>query len=329
MELDIDFTLLPSGEEGQARYGERWEQVCREAIDAAETTLFGSTSGKTPALRYLRWGRNTFANVRPVSYLPGAASPLRNPEGIDFVIVRENSEDLYSGVEGELEALAPLSLISRLTGQPIPASGGRFAIKVITEEASRRIVEFAFALAERRSESLGRAAKVTASAKYNMLPRTDGLFREVAHQVAALHPEVNFEEFIVDDLARRIVAEPQKLDVVVMPNLYGDVLSDEASALIGGLGMSPSGCYGSDFAYFEPVHGTAPDIVGTGRINPTATLLSAAMMLDHLGMAEDGARLRTAVAATYAEGSRLTFDQGGRSTSSEFCAAVIEALSST
>ncbi len=326
MEMDIDFTVLPSGEGGQAAYAGQWFDVCKEAIDATETTLFGSTSGKTPALQYLRWGKDTYANVRPVRYMPGAASPLKRPEGIDFVIIRENSEDLYSGVEGDLEALGSLGFTSRLTREPMPTAGGRFAIKVITEAASRRVVEFAFELARKRQEKLGRRGKVTAACKYNMLPRTDGLFREVARQVAAENPEIPFEDFIVDDFARRIVAEPHRLDVVVMPNLYGDILSDEASALVGGLGVSPSACYGADFAYFEPVHGTAPDITGTGRINPTATLLSAAMMLEHLGLTEEAARLTAAVEAVYAEGRILTPDQGGAATATEFCTAVARAL---
>ncbi len=326
MELDIDYTVLPAGEEGQAAHGHGWYDFCKQAIDATETTLFGSTSGKTPALGYLRYGKDTYANVRPVKYLPGALSPLKHPEGIDFVIVREGSEDLYSGVEGELETLAPLGFINRLTRRPMPASGGLFAIKVITEAASRRVVEFAFRLAKEREEQLGRPAKVTAACKYNMLLRTDGLFREVAHDVASKHPEIAFDDYIVDDFARRIVAEPHNLDVVVMPNLYGDILSDEASALIGGLGLSPSGCYGDDFAYFEPVHGTAPDILGTGKINPTATLLSAAMMLEHLGMAPEATRLRDAITAVYAKGDHLTPDQGGSATATEFCAAVMDAL---
>jgi isocitrate/isopropylmalate dehydrogenase len=325
MELDVDYLELPSGEEGTAEHGDRWGDVCREAIDATETTLFGSTSGKTPALGYLRWTKNAYANLRPVRYLPGALSPLREPEGIDFIVVRENMEDLYAGVEGDLETLEPLGFTSRLTQSPIPTSGGRFALKVITEEASRRIVEFAFDLARRRAEQ-GHPGKVTASCKYNMLPQTDGLFRRVAREVADENPDVEFEDYIIDDFARRIVANPHDLDVVVLPNLYGDILSDEAAALVGGLGVAPSACYASDFAYFEPVHGTAPDILGTHTINPTATLLSAKMMLEHLEFGEAAEQLDQAIAAVYAEGSTLTPDQGGSATSDEFCDAVMRRL---
>ncbi|HXH21934.1 MAG TPA: isocitrate/isopropylmalate family dehydrogenase [Dehalococcoidia bacterium] len=325
MELDIEYVELPSGEEGQARHGERWAQVCREAIDSCDTTLFGSTSGKTPALGYLRWQKGTYANLRPVKYIAGAKSPLAHPEGIDFVIVRENMEDMYVGVEGELDVLKPLGLVNRLTRRPIPEEGGRFALKVITEENTRRIAEFACRLALRRKAE-GKPGRLTVACKYNMLPQSDGLFRRVASEVAKAYPEVEYEDYIVDDFARRIVASPHDLDVVLLPNLYGDILSDEASALVGGLGVAPSACYSDDFAYFEPVHGTAPDIVGKRIINPTATLLSAAMMLEHLGLREEASALERAVAAVYAEGRVLTPDQGGTATSDEFCAAVRQKL---
>jgi isocitrate/isopropylmalate dehydrogenase len=325
MELDIDFVELPSGEEGQAQHGASWGQVCREAIDSCDTTLFGSTSGKTPALGYLRWQKATYANLRPVKYMPGARSPLRDPEGIDFVIVRENMEDMYVGVEGDLRLLQPLGLSNRLTRQPLPSSGGTFALKVITEENTRRIVDFACKLAMRR-KAAGKPGRLTVSCKYNMLPQTDGLFRRVAAEVVKGYPELEYEDYIVDDFARRIVASPHDLDVVVLPNLYGDILSDEAAALVGGLGLAPSACFSDTFAYFEPVHGTAPDIVGKRIINPTATLLSATMMLDYVGLTEEAAALEGAIESVYAEGRLLTPDQGGTATSDEFCAAVKASL---
>jgi isocitrate/isopropylmalate dehydrogenase len=321
LECDIDWLVLPTGEEGQALHGDAWAQVCRDAIDSCDTTWFGSASGKTPAIAYLRWGRNTYANIRPVKYMPGAKSPLAHPEGIDFVIVRENMEDMYSGVEGDLETLQPLSLVNRQTKQPIPASGGKFAVKIITETNTRRIVEYGCRLALQR-KAAGYPGRLTVSSKYNVLPGTDGYFRRIAQEVAEGYPELQYENFIADDFARRIVAEPHRLDVVVLPNLYGDIFSDEASALVGGLGVAPSGCYGDDFAYFESVHGSAPDIVGQHVINPTATMLSAAMMLHHLGFAEDGERLQRAIEAVYAEGRSLTRDQGGAASTEDFCAAV-------
>ena len=159
-----------------------------------------------------------------------------------------------------------------------------------------------------------------------MLPVTDGLFRDVARRVSEGYPDVTLETFIVDDFARRLVAAPHELDVVVLPNLYGDILSDAAAGVIGGLGLAPSGCYGDGYAYFESAHGSAPDIAGKGTINPTATILSAAMMLDHLGFEEAARRLETAVERVYAEGRRLTPDQGGTATTLEFSDAVARYL---
>src|SRR5437867_2010362 len=284
----------------------------RGAIDASDTALFGATSGRSAAaLFHLRWGKATYANVRPARWLPGYRSPLARPEGIDLVIVRENLEDLYVGVEGELAARRPLADLGP----------GRFALKVITEEGSARVVRFAFELARRR-KAAGRPGKLTCATKHNMLPGTDGLFRDVATRLAASYPDVLFETYIVDDFARRLVAEPQALDVVALPNLYGDILSDAAAGVIGGLGLAPSGCYGDGYAYFEPAHGSAPDIAGQGIINPTATILSAAMMLDHLGFAPAARRLEAAVERVYADGRPLTPDQGGTATTLEFAAAV-------
>jgi isocitrate/isopropylmalate dehydrogenase len=159
-----------------------------------------------------------------------------------------------------------------------------------------------------------------------MLPRSDGLFRERVARVAAGYPDVELQSLIVDDLAHRLVAQPQAFDVVLLPNLYGDVLSDAAAALVGGLGLAPSGCFGDDYAYFEPAHGTAPDLAGRNVINPTATLLSGAMLLDHLGFADAAARLVGAVERVYAEGKHLTPDQGGSASTRELCDAVGEEL---
>jgi isocitrate/isopropylmalate dehydrogenase len=142
------------------------------------------------------------------------------------------------------------------------------------------------------------------------------------------YPDIELQTFIVDDLAQRLVTMPHELDVVVLPNLYGDILSDLAGGILGGLGLAPSGCYGDDYAYFESAHGSAPDIAGQGIINPTATILSAAMMLDHLGFEDEAARLDRAVSAVFADGKHLTPDQGGRATTIEFCDAIGHSLES-
>jgi isocitrate/isopropylmalate dehydrogenase len=323
LSLDIEWVHPPVGESGLARCGSLFPDECRDAIDASDATLFGATSGKSaPALFYLRWGKATYANVRPARWMPGCRSPMAHPEGIDFVIVRENLEDLYVGLEGDLAALRPLGLTSPMAGRPVADMGpGQFALKVITDAGTERVVRFSFELARRR-KAHGRPGKVTCASKYNMLPRSDGLFRDVAARVAASYPDIEFETFIVDDFARRLVAAPHALDVVVLPNLYGDILSDAAAGVIGGLGLAPSGCYGDSYAYFESAHGSAPDIAGRNLINPTATILSATMMLEYLGFGAAARRLETAVERVYGAGRVLTPDQGGLATTTQFCDAV-------
>jgi isocitrate/isopropylmalate dehydrogenase len=323
LEVPLDFVEFPRGEE--------WvrgatDKAARAAIDASDSTLFGSTSGKTTAVGHLRWGKETYANVRPCRYLKGFRSPLANPEGIDFIIVRENLEDLYLGLEGPLESLAPLHLRSRILKTELnTAERGKYAIKVITERNTRQIAHFAFKLARQR-KAQGRAGKVTCTSKYNMLRESDGLFRELVAEISGEYPDVKYEEFIVDDFARRLVQSSRELDVVVMPNLYGDILSDAAAGTIGGLGLAPSGCYGDDYAYFESVHGTAPDIMGLGIINPTATMLSATMMLEYLELGAAAKRWEDAIRKVYAEGRMLPPDQGGIAKTKEFTRAVIANL---
>ncbi|MGH2586381.1 MAG: isocitrate/isopropylmalate family dehydrogenase [Dehalococcoidia bacterium] len=325
MELLVEWVQLPDGETLAATTSrEEAERLVRETADTCDALLFGSTSGKTPGIGYLRWGKGTFANVRPVRYRPGFNSPLRNPVGIDYVIVRENIEDLYLGLEGELTALldSGLDLTPRSAiGSPIRSRDGRYAVKVITRENTERVARFACELALRRKAE-GHPGKLTCAVKYNVLRQSDGFFREVVAGVARGYPDLAYEEFIVDDFARRLVASPHSLDVVVLPNLYGDILSDEGAGTIGGLGLAPSGCYGEGWAYFESVHGTAPDIAGRHVINPTATLLSAALLLEYIGLPDAAVRLEHAVEQTYAAADRLTPDQGGAATTDEFVDAV-------
>lgn len=327
LELPIEWVYPPVGLAARETHGSTFPQEARDAIDTSDATLFGSTSGPSgAALTYLRWGRQTYANVRPARWFPGCLSPLKHPEGIDFVIVRENSEDMYVRIEGDLETLRPLEFVTGTGRQELNSMGpGRFALKVITEAATVRVTRFACELARRRRLD-GHPGRVTCGTKHNMLPGSDGYFREVAMRVAADYPDIEFESYIVDDFARRLIAEPHRLDVVLLPNLYGDVLSDAAAGLIGGLGLAPSGCYGDDYAYFESAHGTAPDIAGKELINPTATLLSGVMMLDHLGFDDAASRLRKAVEETYAEGATLTADQGGTAKTGEFCDAIARRL---
>jgi isocitrate/isopropylmalate dehydrogenase len=325
MELPLEWVLLPDGETlARTMTRAQAEQLVRDTADRCDTLLFGATSGKTPGVGYLRVGKQTYANVRPIKWRPGFNSPLRHPEGIDYVIIRENTEDMYLGIEGELKDLLDSTLDTTPRGglgAPITSRDGRYAVKVLTRENTERVARFACELARRRRQA-GHPGTVTVSCKYNVLRRSDGFFRETVERVVQEYPDVQFESFIVDDFARRIVASPHRLDVVLLPNLYGDILSDEGAGTIGGLGLAPSGCYGDGYAYFESVHGTAPDIAGRHIINPTATMLSAVLMLDYLGLTDAARRLEAAIEGAYAAGDALTPDQGGAATTEEFTAAV-------
>ena len=324
MALGIDWVFPDVGLASKAKGLGLFPAAARAAIDAADATYFGATSGSSSAaLFYLRWGKQTYANVRPSRWTPGLRSPLRTPEGIALVIVRENLEDAYLCLEGDLADLEPMNLTSPTSGrQPHLLGEGVYAIKAITRAGSEKVVRATFELARRRKAAGRHPGKVTASAKFNMLRRSDGLFIKVAREVAGDFPDIGFETLIADDFAHRLVLKPHDFDVIVLPNLYGDILSDAAAVLVGGLGLAASGCYGDDYAYFESAHGTAPDIAGKGIINPTATLLSGAMLLEHLGLADAGRRLRASIDAVYADGRALTPDQGGLASTRDFCDAV-------
>jgi isocitrate/isopropylmalate dehydrogenase len=320
----VEWDELPPGVELAHLEPVEREAMVRARIDAADTVLFGSTNGTTPGVEHMRWGRRTFANVRPVRWRPGYRSPLAHPEGIDYIIVRENLEDAYVGIMGDLADLQASGLIGP-RARLVNDGEGRFAVKVITRTGTEQVARFAFELASRRRD-LGYRGKVTVSAKTNMLPVTDRWFCDIVDEVGRDYPRIELDRYIIDDMAHRLVVRPHELDVLLLPNLYGDVLSDEAAGTIGGLGLAPSGCYGDDFAYFESAHGTAPDIAGKDLINPTATLLSAAMLLDHVGLADASRRLDDAVSAVYAKGEVLPADQGGTATTTEFAQAVAAAL---
>lgn len=324
LQLDIDWVRPPVGEEGLCQMDNPFPPEAKDAIDNSDATLFGSTSGASGrALRYLRWGLRTYANVRPARWFPGCNSPLKKPEGIDLVIVRENMEDTYVGVEGDLTDLAAINFVSRLQRQPVSEMGkGKYAMKVITEACTRDITRFACELALKRSAKSGQQPKVTSGTKHNISPVADGYFREVAMETAKEFPDVTFETLLADNLVHQIVVHPQAFDVIVLPNLYGDLFSDAAGGVVGGLGLAPSGCYGRDYAYFESAHGSAPDIMGQDIINPTATIFSAAMMLEYLGYEDESKHLVSAVEAVYAEGKHLTPDQAGQASTTEFCRAV-------
>ncbi|MFN0025590.1 MAG: isocitrate/isopropylmalate family dehydrogenase [Acidimicrobiales bacterium] len=319
MNLPIDWDVLPNGTELISMPAAEREAFCHEHIDAADTCLFGSSNGTTPGIAYMRWGKGTFANVRPVQWRPGFRSPMADPSNIDYVIVRENLEDSYIGVMGDADQLRNSGLIGPKARLAYDGEG-RYSAKIITRKGTEAVARFSFELARRRRH------KLTVSAKTNMLPKTDRYFCDIVREVGQDYPDVAFEQFIVDDMAHRLVLRPGGLDVVLLPNLYGDVLSDEGAATVGGMGLAPSGCYGNEYAYFESAHGSAPDIAGQHIINPTASLLSAVMLLEHVGLASSAAQLDAAITAVYAAGDRLTPDQGGGASTEQFAEAVIRSL---
>jgi isocitrate/isopropylmalate dehydrogenase len=303
---------------------EQTRRLCREA----DAVLFGAAGPSTSAVvGWLRWEMDAWAGVRPAKFYAGMRSPLADPDGIDFVVIRENSEGMYPGREGDLADLKrALPDLRDRFGRTLERYGdGRFAVKVATRAGAERVARFACELARKR-KARGRPGKVTCVTKSNVLPQTDGLYQRIVQDVVSRYSELTFEHFHVDDAARRLIRFPAAMDVVVAMNQYADILSDIAGEVAGGLGVAPSGNFGDDgWAYFESVHGSAPDIAGRGIANPTATILSAALMLDHLGLASEAARLEAALARVYRDGKALTPDQGGTATTRQMAAEVLAA----
>ncbi|NMB34937.1 MAG: isocitrate/isopropylmalate dehydrogenase family protein [Firmicutes bacterium] len=248
----------------------------------------------------LRKKLDLFANLRPARSYPGVPSRYEN---IDLVVVRENMEDLYAGIE-------------HMVGEDAAES-----IKIITRKGSTRIVRFAFDYARAHKRR-----KVTVVHKANIMKCTDGLFLDVAREIAGEYPDIEFEDRIVDNMSMQLVKKPELYDVMVMPNLYGDILSDICAGLVGGLGVAPGANLGTDIAVFEPVHGSAPKYAGLDKVNPTATILSAVMMLFHLGEEETAQKIQAALAAVLAEGKDVTYDLGGTAATSEMTAAIIKKM---
>ena len=250
----------------------------------------------------LRQQLDLFANVRPCRLYPGVPSRY---EDVDLVVVRENTEDVYTGIEFEVGTVEVKELIRFLedsTGVRIREDSG-ISVKSISGGGSERIVRFAFEEARR-----GRRTKVTAGHKANIMKFSDGLFLEVARRVAAQHPAIGFEDRIIDALCMQLVQAPERFDVLVLPNMYGDIVSELGAGLIGGTGVAPGAHLGDEVAVFEATHGTAPELVGRDRANPVGVLLSATMLLRHLGEDEAGDRLERAVEAVIADGTDVTPD---------------------
>jgi isocitrate dehydrogenase (NAD+) len=251
----------------------------------------------------LRQALDLYACIRPCKLYPGVPSVYA---GVDLVVVRENTEGMYTGIEfeqGEVATKELIGFIGRRTGRWIREDSG-ISIKTISEGGSARIVRRAFEYANANGRN-----KVTASHKANIMKFSDGLFLEVARRVAAEEfPEVSFEDRIIDALCMQLIQAPERFDVLVMPNLYGDIVSDLVAGEIGGLGVAPGGHFGDGLAIFEATHGTAPKYAGSNRANPMGLMLSGAMLLRHLGERDAGDRLEAAVAAVVAEGVHTTAD---------------------
>ncbi|MDA8217813.1 MAG: isocitrate/isopropylmalate dehydrogenase family protein [Dehalococcoidales bacterium] len=248
----------------------------------------------------LRKELDLYANLRPAKTYQGVKTRY---ESIDLVIVRENTEDLYAGVE-------------HMVGPDAAES-----IKIITRRASQRIARFAFDYARRNGRH-----KVTAVHKANIMKLSDGLFLESCRQVSLEYPDVEFEDRIVDNMCMQLVQKPELYDVLVLPNLYGDIVSDLAAGLVGGLGVAPGANIGESGAVFEPVHGSAPKYAGQNKADPMAVILSGALMLEHLGEKEASNRVITAVAGVLAEGRHVTYDLGGDETTSGMATAIVQRI---
>jgi isocitrate dehydrogenase (NAD+) len=250
----------------------------------------------------LRQVLDLYCCLRPSRTFQGVRTRFQN---IDLVIIRENTEDLYAGIEfekGMPDALRVIQLIHELTGKTIRADSG-ISIKPISVFGSERIVRYAFEYARRNKRK-----KVTAVHKANIMKYSDGLFLETSRNVASQYPDIEFEDRIVDNMCMQLVQKPELYDVIVLPNLYGDIVSDLAAGLIGGLGVAPGANLGEEYAVFEPVHGSAPKYKGLNKVNPLAMILSGVMMLRHLGEFAAADRLEQAVASVIEEGKYVTYD---------------------
>ena len=297
---EIHARASEGSEKGQLLNKSVIESVKRNRV-ALKGPMATAVAGGAPSVNVaLRKTLDLYANLRPVKNVPGVQSRFEN---VDVVLVRENTEDLYSGLEHEV----------------VP--GVVESIKIITEKASTRIAHFAFEYAQRHDRK-----KIHAIHKANIMKLSDGLFLKSIRKVAEKYPGIEYKELIVDNACMQMVLKPEQYDVLLLPNLYGDVMSDLAAGLVGGLGVVPSGNIGDQAAMFEAVHGTAPDIAGKGLANPTALLMSSVMMLDHLNERAAAQRIQAALEKVYREAKHTTHDVGGKAGTAEFTDAVISAL---
>ncbi|AEG59584.1 isocitrate dehydrogenase (NAD(+)) [Desulforamulus ruminis] len=303
--VPITWETVEAGEAVIEKYGKPLPDSVLESIRKNKVALKGPIT--TPVGKgfrsvnvTLRQELDLYANLRPARNLPGIKSRYQDT---DLLIVRENTEDLYAGVEHRVGRDAAES------------------IKIITREASRRIARFAFDIAQKQGRS-----KVTAVHKANIMKLSDGLFLESVRTVAEEYPQITYEEIIVDAMCMKLVQEPEQYDVLVLPNLYGDIVSDLCAGLVGGLGVAPGANIGLECAVFEAVHGSAPQLAGLNQANPLAIILSGVMMLKHLQEYKAAAKIEEALIKVLEEGKHRTFDLGGKTTTSEMATAIIDKM---
>ncbi len=307
--VSFEWETVDAGEAVMAQYGTPLPDHVLDSIRRNRVALKGPITtpvgeGFRSVNVALRQALNLYANLRPARSMTGLDTRYQD---VDLVIVRENTEDLYAGIEHRVGRDAAES------------------IKIITREASERIARFAFEYAVANGRR-----KVTAVHKANIMKLSDGLFLESCRTVASDYEgRIEFEDRIVDNMCMQLVQKPDLYDVLVLPNLYGDIVSDLAAGLVGGLGVAPGANIGTEAAVFEPVHGSAPKYAGQNKANPTALILSGALMLRHLGEQDAAERVETALRAVIAEGRTVTYDLGGSAGTSEFADAIIERLGAT
>ena len=299
MRLPFKYEYYEAGDETEKKYGKALPEDTLEGCKSSDAVLFGA-AGETAAdvIIKLRQELKTFANVRPAKSIRGIKCLYQD---LDIVIVRENTECLYKGLEFEINDVSE-------------------SIRVITKEASERIAKFAFELAVREGRR-----KVTAFHKANVLKKTCGMFREACKRISQSYTNIEFDEYYIDAGCMYLVMDPYRFDVIVTTNLIGDIISDLAAGLVGGLGLVPSANIGEKYAIFEPVHGAAFDIAGKGIANPTAMILTACMMLRHFGLIEEAKKIENAVERTILEG-KSTPDLGGKLGTMEFAKEVCKKL---
>ena len=302
---DIEWEYMAAGQGAYERQGHPLPESTLASIRTNGVALKGPlstavASGFRSINVSLRKEFDLYCNLRPVRNLPAVRSRFDN---VDIVIFRENTEDLYAGIEHKIGDVAAES------------------IKLITAAASTRIAEAAFEYAVKNNRQL-----VTAVHKANIMKYSDGLFLECARRVAARYPGIAYREIIVDNACMQLVMRPEQFDVLLAPNLYGDIISDLCAGLVGGLGFAPSANIGASCAIFEAVHGTAPDIAGKNAANPLALLMSAILMLKHIGMVSSAKRIEAAMYQVLKRGDALTADMGGSSSTTDMTNAIIEQL---